>query len=180
MLTSLAGMIGSLKILCPSWVPCLSLPLRGLFCLYQLTAFHSAYTISKEFHVLVHKGLKERVRGGTLLLDWPSCPLHSNLQETVAWKTGLALVLPLALCPKMCLFSLLPSLFCRMRGLVQHTFWPPSRVVLPSWCDEGEAWCFHIVNHFSWNILIEMLYYSSVWNRWLGLKRWMPDHPAFV
>lgn len=70
MLTSLAGLIGRLKILYPSWVPCLSLsllPLRGLFCLYQLSAFHSVYTITKKFQV--RKGLKERGRGGTLLLD---------------------------------------------------------------------------------------------------------------
>lgn len=115
----------------------------------------------KNFHILIHKGLKERGRGGRMLLDWPSCPLHSNLEETVAWKTGLVLVLPLK---------------CPCSHLQNEGFSPVYHLAPLHWCDESEAWCFNIVNHFSWNILIEMLSYSSVPNRWLELRKWIPGH----
>lgn len=70
MLTSLAGLIGSLMILFPGFPAFLSLFFPCVLrCLHQLAAFHPAYTIIKIFHILILKDLKERGRGGRMLQD---------------------------------------------------------------------------------------------------------------
>lgn len=67
MLTFLAGLIGSLMILFPSWVPCLSLFFPCVLrCLHQLVTL--PIQLLKKFHILIHKGLKER--GGEEGCSW--------------------------------------------------------------------------------------------------------------